>query len=157
MNEVFTLVTVVCSSALICTLLSNFITDGSTKKILNLVLGAFIICSMIVPVKNAIGQFEVNMQEHKQEEITSATDDEAYSKEVVRQTRENLENTLKDFLLQNGVDINKCEIILSVTEENSIIISSINIYISKEYTQYTDLISEITMQNFAVMPSIITE
>ncbi len=157
MNEVYTLVIVVCSSALICTLLSNFITDGSTKKIVNLILGAFIICSMILPVKNAIQQFEINIDEYQQKEVYSATDDEAYSREVIKHTRANLENTLNDFLLQNGVKVNDCKIILSVTEENSIIISSISIYISKDYTQYTDLISEITMQNFTVMPSIITE
>ena len=157
MKELLTVAVVICSSTLICTILSNFITDGSTKKIISLVLGAFIICSLIIPVKNAVNGFNVNVSEYKEQNSQSATDDEAYSKEVIKQTKANLEQTLSDFLLQNGVQTNKCEIILSVTEENSIIISSVSIYINKEDIQYTDLISEITMQNFTVMPSIITE
>lgn len=157
MKELLTVAVVICSSTLICTILSNFITDGSTKKIISLVLGAFIICSLIIPVKNAVNGFNVNVSEYKEQNSQSATADQAYSKEVIKQTKANLEQTLSDFLLQNGVQTKKCEIILSVTEENSIIISSVSIYINKEDIQYTDLISEITMQNFTVMPSIITE
>lgn len=157
MKELVTVSMTICASALICTLVSNFITDGSTKKIINLILGAFIICSMIVPVKNAVSGFDNDISSSEISEQSVSTDDEAYSKEILKQTRQNLESTLKDMLLQNGVKINSCKIILSTTGENSIIISSISIYISKEYTQYTDLINEITFQNFSVQPNIITE
>lgn len=157
MNEILAVTTAICASALICTLVSNFVTDGSTKKIVSLVLGAFIICSMIVPIKNAVNGFSEEIAETDISDSAVSTDDEAYSREVLRQTRSNLESALKDLLLQNGVEINSCEIILALTDDNSIIISSVSIYISKEYTQYTDLISEITFQNFSVQPNIITE
>ena len=54
MSGLFTVVVVMCASALICSLVQTFVTDGSTKKIISLVLGAFIICCMVVPVKNAV-------------------------------------------------------------------------------------------------------
>lgn len=157
MNEILTVTSAICASALICTLVSNFVTDGSTKKIISLVLGAFIICSMIVPIKNAVNGFSEEIAETDISDLAVSTDDEAYSREILKQTRKNLESALKDLLLQNGVEINSCEIILAVTDDNSIIISSVSIYISKEYTQYSDLISEITFQNFSVQPNIITE
>ena len=157
MNELFAVTAAICASALICTLVSNFVTDGSTKKIICLVLGAFIICSMIVPIKNAVNGFSEEIAETDIADSAVSTDDEAYSREILKQTRKNLESALKDLLLQNGVEINSCEIILAVTDDNSIIISSVSIYISKEYTQYSDLISEVTFQNFSVQPNIITE
>lgn len=157
MNEILAVTSAICASALICTLVSNFVTDGSTKKIVSLVLGAFIICSMIVPIKNAVNGFSEEIAETQISDSAVSTDDEAYSREILKQTRSNLESALKDLLLQNGVEINSCEIILALTDDNSIIISSVRIYISKEYTQYSDLISEITFQNFSVQPSIITE
>lgn len=157
MNEILAVTSAICASALICTLVSNFVTDGSTKKIISLVLGAFIICSMIVPIKNAVNGFNKEIAETKISDSPVSTDDEAYSREILKQTRKNLESALRDLLLQNGVEINSCEIILAVTDDNSIIISSVSIYIYKEYTQYTDLISEITVQNFSVQPNIITE
>ena len=157
MNELLAVTSAICASALICTLVSNFVTDGSTKKIISLVLGAFIICSMIVPIKNAVNGFSEEIAETDISDLAVSTDDEAYSREILKQTRKNLESALKDLLLQNGVEINSCEIILAVTDDNSIIISSVSIYISKEYTQYSDLISEVTFQNFSVQPNIITE
>ena len=157
MNELFAVTSAICASALICTLVSNFVTDGSTKKIICLVLGAFIICSMIVPIKNAVNGFSEEIAETDISDLAVSTDDEAYSREILKQTRSNLESALKDLLLQNGVEINSCEIILAVTDDDSIIISSVSIYISKEYTQYSDLISEVTFQNFSVQPNIITE
>lgn len=157
MNGIFTVITAICASTLICTLVSNFVSDGSTKKIINLVLGAFIICSLIVPVKNALTQFDVNISEYETADDLTATDDELYNKEILNSTKENLEKSLKDILLQNSIKINDGKIILSQTDENSIIISSISIYISKEYMQYTDLISEIVLQNFGVIPNIMTE
>lgn len=157
MNEILTVTSVICASALICTLVSNFVTDGSTKKIICLVLGAFIICSMIVPIKNAVNGISEEIAETDISDSAVSTDDEAYSREILKQTRINLESALNDLILQNGVEINSCEIILAVTDDNSIIISSVSIYISKEYTQYSDLISEVTFQNFSVQPNIITE
>lgn len=157
MNEILSVTSAICASALICTLVSNFVTDGSTKKIICLVLGAFIICSMIVPIKNAVNGFSEEIAETDISDSAASTDDEVYSREILKQTRKNLESALKDLLLQNSVEINSCEIILAVTDDNSIIISSVSIYISKEYTQYSDLISEVTFQNFSVQPNIITE
>ena len=157
MNEILAVTSAICASALICTLVSNFVTDGSTKKIVSLVLGAFIICSMIVPIKNAVNGISEEIAEMDVSDSAVSTDDEAYSREILKQTRSNLESALRDLLLQNGVEINSCEIILALTDDNSIIISSVRIYISKEYTQYSDLISEITFQNFSVQPNIITE
>ena len=60
MSGLFTVVVVMCASALICSLVQTFVTDGSTKKIISLVLGAFIICCMVVPVKNAVSSFTVS-------------------------------------------------------------------------------------------------
>ena len=157
MNEILAVTSAICASALICTLVSNFVTDGSTKKIVSLVLGAFIICSMIVPIKNAVNGFSEEIAETYISDSAVSTDDEAYSREILKQTRSNLESALRELILQNGVEINSCEIILALTDDNSIIISSVRIYISKEYTQYSDLISEITFQNFSVQPNIITE
>lgn len=157
MKEIFAVVVVVCASSLICTLMSVFVNDSSTKKIINLVLGAFIICSLIVPVKNAYFSFNKNVSEYEAPEGIVSTNDEAFSKEVLAQTTENLEKSLTDIMLQNGIKINSCKIILSLTDENSIIISSISIYINEEYIQYADLICSITQQNFGIMPSVMTE
>lgn len=154
MNEISAVTIAICASALICTVVMNFVSDGGTRKIINIVLGAFVICSMIIPVKNLVTGISNSPAEITAPEELTATADEAYSKQIVSQTRANLESALKDLLLQNNIEISSCEIILSLTDENSIIISSISIYINQEYTQYADTIDEIVFQNFSVHPNI---
>lgn len=157
MKSLFTVVVVVCAASLICTLVSAFITDGSTKKIVNLVLGAFIICSLISPVMSAFSAVDVNLSEYKTSDSMISSNDELYSEEIIKQTQENLENTARDILLQNGISVNSCKIILANEDENRIIISSISIYISKDDAEHSQSIQEIIKDNFGINPSVMTE
>ena len=151
MSGLFTVVVVMCASALICSLVQTFVTDGSTKKIISLVLGAFIICCMVVPVKNAVSSFNTDIEEKQNSVKEISTDDEAYSNAVIKQTEINLETALKNLLLQNNIIIKSCDIILSRVENNGIIIASISIYIDKEFVRYTNLVSSIVYDNFGIM------
>ena len=90
------------------------------------------------------------------EELT-ATADGAVGAEVVARTRENLENTLTALLEQNGVAPRGCEIILAETENQSIIISRISIYIDRNDSPRTELIAELTKQHFGIVPRVVTE
>ncbi len=157
MKDIFTIVIVICASSLICTLVSTFVTDSSTKKIVNLILGAFIVCSLIMPVKNAFAALKLEYPSNESAENIVASSDEAYNKEIVNQTRINLECAAQDLLMQHNIKINSCKIILAQSKENSIIISSLSIYINKEYLYSTDTITNLIEQNFGIIPSIITE
>ena len=157
MNSIYTLTAVICSSAIICTILANFVSDSGTKKIVNFVLGAFIVYSLIVPIKNTVSDISASIVKTKPLDNITSTSDQAYSNEVITLAEENLKQTLKDMLKQNGIEINRSKIILALTDENSIIISYIGIYISKEYTLYTEKINDIVIDNFTVVPNIMTE
>lgn len=157
MNGIATVALTVCCASLICVLVSNFVSDQSIKRVLNLVLGAFVICSLIFPVRAAVNSIQNGYDEVTSESDEAATFDEAaYNAQIVSQTRKNLEQTLTALLNQNGIYPNKTEIILSVKDDNSIIISQARIYIDEGCTQ-TDLISDLTLQNFGIEPNIITE
>ena len=144
MSGLFTVIVVMCASALICSLVQTFVTDGSTKKIISLVLGVFIICCMVVPVKNAVSSFNTDIEEKQNSAKEISTDDEAYSNAVIKQTEIN-------------ITIKSCDIILSRVENNGIIIASISIYIDKEFVRYTNLVSSIVYDNFGITPNIMTE
>lgn len=157
MKGLFSVVVVVCAASLICTLVSTFITDGSTKKIVNLVLGAFIICSLIAPVMSAASSVNLNLSDYETSDSIISSNDEAYSNEVLMQTKTNLENSARDILLQNGIEINSCKIILASEDENRIIISSISIYINKENAGRSQSIQEIIKDSFGINPNLVTE
>lgn len=157
MNGIGSVALTVCCASLICALVSNFVSDASIKRVLNLVLGAFVICSLIIPVKAAVKGFDTDYNEIISSAQESATYDEAaYNRQIVSATRENLEKTLTAILSQNGIEPSKTEVILSLKSDNSIIISQVRIYIDEGCTQQ-ELINELTLQNFGIAPNIITE
>ena len=157
MNGIATVALTVCCASLICALVSNFVSDQSIKRVLNLVLGAFVICSLIFPVRAAVNSIKGEYDEITAGANEAATFDEAaYNAQIVSRTRKNLEQTLTALLNQNGIYPNKTEIILSVKDDNSIIISQARIYIDEGCSQ-TDIISDLTLQNFGITPNIITE
>ena len=65
MNGLSAAVVTACAASLIGAVVSGFVTDGGIKKILGLVLGAFTICAMIVPVSRAASDFSVNIDSHQ--------------------------------------------------------------------------------------------
>lgn len=157
MNGIGTVALTVCCASLICALVSNFVSDASIKRVLNLVLGAFVVCSLIFPVRAAVLSLSDDYSEIYDIYAGSATYDEAdYNRQIVAETKKNLEHTLEALLNQNGIYPVKTEVILSVNNDNSIIISQVCIYIDKDVAR-SELISELTLQNFGIKPNIITE
>ncbi len=157
MNGFYTVAVTVCAAAIACAVLSQFVTDGSLKRILSLVMGAFMVCSLIIPVKNAVRDFSLDLSSYPSAEQLSSTSDEAVNRQVVAQTKQNLENTLAALLLQNGIRTNKCGVILADSGENRIIISKVSIYIDKDNADDAGQIAELCAQHLGIEPNIITE
>ena len=156
MNGLSAAVVTACAASLIGAVVSGFVTDGGIKKILGLVLGAFTICAMIVPVSRAASSdFSVNIDSHQSYGELTATADEAYQKQLVNTTRQNLEDTLTAILNQNSIYPEKVEVILAFADESSIIISQVSIYISNSDISQTAKISQLTEQSFQIKPDII--
>lgn len=157
MSGLYSVAAVVCGSAVLIALLSHFVTDGGTKKILRLVMGAFMVCCMVVPAVRAIGCISADWKNNPAEISGAATADEAFNRQVIAQTKSNLESALKDILKQNGISIIRDEITLALSDESHVIISDIEITIGAEQESDRDEISQITQTHFTVRPRIITE
>ncbi|MBR1481630.1 MAG: stage III sporulation protein AF [Ruminococcus sp.] len=157
MNMLSASVVTACAVAVIGTLLSGFVTDAGTKKLLRMVLGAFSVCALILPVSQAIQNLRLETDAAPSYEELTATADEAFQKQVIRQTAQNLEQTLLSVLRQNNIEAERAEVILAVSDDNTVIISGVRIYISAENAFQTARIQELTEQAFQIRPEIITE
>ncbi len=155
MSTIKAIAMTICVCGITCSLLGIISPTKKTKKILNLVIGLFIICSIIIPIKSAINSFNINIADiDTVEEITNNVDD-SYNEKVIWQTSENLEAALKALLNNNNYYPDKIKIHLETTNENSIYIKQIDIYMDK--TDNTIDIKRLTKENFQVTPNIITE
>ena len=91
MNSVAVVAAIICVSALACSFVSIAVPQGSTKKVMNIVLGVFILCTMIVPIKNAVENFNLEISVADSAEDLTASADEAYNNAVISETKSILE------------------------------------------------------------------
>ena len=112
---------------------------------------------MLAPVARAIGGIKADLNGVLSSQEDTATPDEVYNRQVLAQTKENLETALGDILSQNGYEISGAEITLALADGNRVIISSITVTIGEEQAENSEEIAEITEKHFTVRPRVITE
>lgn len=157
MSGLATVGVTVCACTVIAALLSHFVTDGGTKRLLYLVMGAFLVCSMLAPVSRAIKGITADLSAVPQQEEECGKAQEDYRAQVLAQTKENLESALRDILAQNGISVLKTEAELALADENRVVISNILVTISSENASDEAEIARITELHFGVRPQVVTE
>ncbi len=155
MKDIGIVITVICVSALICSIVNTVAPQGATGRILNTVLGVFIICALIAPVKNAVSNFELNTKNMPESKSVTASADELFENQVLRETEKNLSKMLKKLLDDEKLQCNSFKINLKTDSGGGIYIESISIYINKNSD--TQRISNKVIEKFEMRPRIIKE
>ena len=118
-------------------------------------MGMFLLCSMAVPV---VGLFSASTYEFKVDDYNieyKSEDSSDYEKLVLNQTADNLVVAANDLLIANEIEADNIKVSIKKADNNSIYISSIYIYISKEYESKTEEIKSIIGSNMAKEPVVI--
>ena len=140
-----------CSCCIACCVLSLLFPDGTMKKTLNLVMGAFLICSMLIPI---IGGVQALSFEYETEDNSYQSNEDysiMYEEEVLTQTAENLVIVANNLLNSENIVPENIEVGIKKSDNNSIYISTINIYINKSDTDKTDSIKRIIERNMSAL------
>ncbi len=126
-----------------------------TKKTVSFVMGAFMICSMLIPLIGAITSFTVDY-EQSDEIIEGDYDYEGQlEKEVLNKTAENLVVATNDLLTSEGITPEDIKISIGKSDNNSIYISSIYIYITEQDRERTEYINNLIARNMVKEPVVI--
>lgn len=157
MSGVVAVCSAICVVAIAGSIISVLIPDGNTKKIVALILGLFMLCSMIMPIKQAINGFNIQSPEIPKEDSITASTDELYTQKVLSQTEKTLSQTLEGFLKSENIPFERTRFYLKQDQNLGIIISKICIYIDKKDNTYVFRINEIAEENFGKTPYVIAE
>ena len=156
MNGLYSSAATVCASAVTAALLSRFISDGGTKKLLGMIMGAFLLCSLLLPLQSALSGISFDQPDFESIAVDATGDDE-FNRAVLAQTEGNLEQTAKDLLAQHDITVKQALVTLALKDENRVIIADITLNIKKDEAAHAEEISRIIEDNFSVVPQIITE
>ena len=154
MTTLYNTSVIVCVCCVVCSMLSMLAPFGRTKKIINLILGFFLISSMIVPLVSIFAESKIGVSLHSSSQ-DYYSDNKEYEKMVLQKTAENLVDAANNLLLAENIKADNIKITLKKTDNNSIYISSVNIYINKAYTNRAQDIVKIITTNMCKEPEII--
>lgn len=145
----------VCGCCIIVSLLAPFLSDGGTHKLLSLVMGAFLLCCLLVPAGKALGGLTAEVPAAAT--AAPATADEALRREVLAQTKTNVETAVGDVLSQHGVAVKRTAVALAIKDENRVVIASLTLWLDRSYANRQAAIEALAQQHCAVTPRIIWE
>lgn len=154
MNALKSASMIACVCCIACSVVSLITPMGRMRKTVNLILGLFIICSMLIPVVGLVTtkETEFSLEESVFENMNS---EEEYEKLVLNETADNLVKAANDLLLSENIEAENISIGIKRTESDSIYISRINIYINKDYENMVEDIKRIISINMSKEPVVI--
>lgn len=156
MNTLNAAAMTLCVCCIVCSLLSMLIPQERTKKALNLVLSLFLICSLILPVKSLLSDLDIE-PDAEDAAVDFSFSQEDYNRVILKQTADNLVLCADDLLKAEGIEAENIRLSLKISEQGSIYVSNIIIYISKETEYRKQDIENIIYRNFSKEPKIIIE
>lgn len=145
----------VCICLIACSILGVIAPLNRMRKIVNLLLGVFIITSLLIPALSFADMLSTDFTLDEQAVDTNHDSQYQYEQMVLEQTADNLVSCANNLLLQEDIVAENIEIFIKKTDNNSIYISGVNIYISKEYEHRAQDIRKIIGTNMSKEPVII--
>ena len=157
MSELKNAGTIICICCVTCSIISLIVPDKRMNKTVNLVLGLFLICSMIIPIKGIVSTIKgegVILQDYEFEQNVDE-DIKDYQKAVMKETADNLVKVTDNLLKNEGIEADNIKLSLKLSDNNSIYVGRIIIYISKKYEDRLNDIEKIVYSNMSKEPEII--
>ncbi|MDR0404642.1 MAG: stage III sporulation protein AF [Oscillospiraceae bacterium] len=131
MNQINQWAFVLCLAVVVCSIFDMMSPSGRMQQIMHLVLGAFLICAMIVPIAGS--NFKMKFPEKICEENDLGKD---LKQEVTNQTKklaeENLVPFVREILERENIQTEKVEIFMDTEETGSISINKVSVILKKK-------------------------
>ena len=121
----------ICLVSIICTLFEILFPQGKMEKIFQIVLGVFMLCSILVPLKNTFKN--INFDAKKTENFIKEQDKlkSTIEEQLKSATQKNLRPTIEKLLKTHGTKSEKVNIIMDTAPDNCISIKKIEVFLPK--------------------------
>lgn len=154
MNSIAALIATVCVCSVVVSALGVISPKGVTSKTLSLVIGVFIICVMLVPIKDFVSGFKADIKIPEISESLNRDAQRSYKEAVIAETKTRLEKSILSKLITDGYDVVSVEVNLSENKSEGIYIKGIYIYITKSEKQIQRIIRSVE-EDVKITPGVI--
>lgn len=144
----------VCTVAIICALFDMLVPEGNTTKMLNFVLGTFLVVAIIIPFVDIVksGSFKVDDIRFDDSNYTLTQQNEDLTLEVGKST---IENIIAKVLQEKNIAYKKIVINMDSSTNKSIDIIRAEIYINSTNRNRLVEIQSIVKEQTGITPDVI--
>ncbi|WP_101697889.1 stage III sporulation protein AF [Clostridium minihomine] len=125
MNGVREWSSIIVMAALAASILQYLIPGGSMEKVTRLVIGAFIICSILVPVGRLVHHFEVEAFAAHDDLTPNIQYQDTVNQQTVRAAENAVRTVVISQLAQNGIQCKNVTLNMDTNEDGSISITKV--------------------------------
>ena len=143
----------ICIVSVVTVIFTMIIPENKSEKAIRFIVGLFFLVSVAALIFKS--DFKLNIKFDIDKIKNSSNTVEAATENALKNLIEkNLSNKLSEVLMQNNIKAEKIQISVNITEENSISINSIVLYIKKEDEGLRSTILSIVKQHTEIVPVI---
>lgn len=154
MNAITSWAASVCIVAVICAIYDMLVPEGNTSKMLNFVLGMFLIVAILIPFVNIVKSEPLNFKniEFNSEEFTLLEENNNLTLAVGKST---VEKIISDSLKEKDIIYKKIVVDMDSSNGNSIDIIRAKIYVESDYRNQIIDIQRIVQEKTGITPDVV--
>lgn len=130
MNAVKEWSAAICMAALVAAMLQGLVPGGSMERMIKFVIGAFVICALIVPLAKIAPKISMNVQENVSSPVNSQLEG-TVEKQLSSAAKESITNLVVSELNNIGIKCKNVNVIMDTNEDGSISINKVVVILAK--------------------------
>lgn len=148
----------ICASSLCCCLVITAVLriiapGGNTSKIMSLIFGVFVLCSILTAITGLIKNTDIN-SEVKEYNLKEESFADNVDEQVIRTTADYISEYTNSVLESNGINNSIIRTVLGVDENNGIYLKELNIYLDSKHIEEKDAVSELIQEYVGIIPNV---
>lgn len=157
MNMVKEWSALLCITVVICALAEFLIPPGKTEKIINMVLGTFVLCTFIMPLREIKNNFNTSFKNIFSSPPLSPSKDvtDNLNKQVSDTFHKNTETIIKRHLNNLNINFEKVEVLMDINKDNCIVMIMCKVYIPKIAENSKEFIKTSVEKNLNIKTEVI--
>lgn len=142
MNSIRSWTITVCIVVIICTMIEFLFPPGKMEKVFKTVLGIFVLCALLIPIKDALKKFDFNVEENKNLTTNKSNLKESVKNQTESMAKENIKSLIKKLLKEKNIVPEKINVNMDTNQENCISIKKVEIFLSRGDKNKKDVIKK---------------
>lgn len=156
MSGLYLLSTAVCCICVGVATLQTLIPQKRTRRVMSLAIGLFFLSSLLTCIATQSETLRLSFPQEAMQELPAV---QAYdfTEQVAQQTADQLTQTVGELLQNERISVQDVRLALKISDQGSITVARVVIYINESYADRTDDIERIIYRNLSKEPEIYVE